>query len=92
MLILSVPMILALMAKGLSFDFTYFVKAVINILIVNEGISCVTNIISIKSKKRIENTDYVTMLLQAIHRGLTKIIQKLLGVLEEAKIDNKKPE
>ena len=33
-----------------------------NILIVNEGISCITNILSIKSGKKIENTDYVTKL------------------------------
>lgn len=92
LLLLIVPMILALMAKALSFNFIYFVTAVMNILIVNEGISCVTNIISIKSKKKIENTDYVTMLLRSIHKGLTTIIQRLLGVLEEAKIDNKKPE
>lgn len=83
--ILIIPFILALMAKALSFDFNYFVIAVMNIIVVSEGISCVTNIISIKTKKQIENADYITQLLQAIKKGLHGIITRLLKVIENEK-------
>ena len=48
--ILIIPMVIALMAKGLNLDFNYFVVIVMDILIVSEGISCITNILSIKTK------------------------------------------
>ncbi len=87
--ILIIPMVVALIGKGFSFDLNYFVVAVMNIIIVSEGISCITNIISIRTKKQIENSDYITLLLYSIRRGLMKIVTKLLGVVEGGKIDNK---
>lgn len=81
--LLFIPMILALIAKGLNLNFTLFVIATINILIVNEGISCITNILSIKIKKQIENDDYVTMLLGSIRKMLAKIIQGFLGDIDK---------
>lgn len=87
--LLFIPMILALIAKGLNLEFSLFVVAAMNILIVNEGISCITNILSIKTKKQIENNDYVTMLLQSIRRLLTGLIQRFLCVIEEGKNDKR---
>lgn len=84
--ILIIPMVVALVAKGLSFDFKYFVIAVMDIIAASEGISCITNIISIKSKKKIENADYISMLLNAIKKGLTAIVQRALKALEDGKI------
>ena len=78
-------MILAVIAKALSFDFRYFVIAAMNIIIVSEGISCITNILSIKTKKQIENTDYITMLLNAIKTALSGIIIRLLKAMESEK-------
>jgi hypothetical protein len=83
--ILIVPFILALMAKAMSFDFRYFILAVLNVIVVSEGISCVTNIISIKTGKPIENADYITMLLQAIKNGLHGIFKRLLTIIEQEK-------
>ena len=80
--ILIIPMILALLGKAMTFDFTYFVVAVMNVIIVSEGISCITNIISIKSNKEIENVDYITMMLQVIKKALSKIIKKFLNAIE----------
>lgn len=81
--LLVVPMIVALVGKGLGMDFKLFVVAIINILIVNEGISCVTNILSAKTKKVIENTDFVTKLLELIRKAFTALIQRLLGALDK---------
>jgi phage-related holin len=83
--LLGVPMIIALMAKALTFDFYYFVVAVMNIIVVSEGISIVTNIISIKTKEEVKNEDYITMLLQAIKDGLHKQIMKLISVIKNGK-------
>lgn len=83
--LLVIPMILALIGKGLDYNFTKFVVAAMNILVVNEGISCVTNIISIKTKKAIENTDYITRLLHVIHKALSLLIDRFLTVIEGSK-------
>lgn len=86
--VLIIPMIIALVAKGLSFDFKWFVIAILNILIVAEGFSAISNILSIKSKKNIENVDFISMLLKAIRRGLENIVKKILASIE-AGIGNK---
>ena len=80
--VLIIPMVIALVAKGLSFDFHWFVLAVLNILIAAEGFSAIGNILSIKSKKNVENVDFISLLLRAIRKGLTNVIKRSLAVLE----------
>lgn len=80
--LLIIPMTLALIGKALSLEFTVFLISVFWILIVNEGISCIRNIISIRTKKKIESTDYVTRLLMIIKTGLKEGIEKLLKIIE----------
>lgn len=87
--LLVVPMILALIGKGVSFDFHYFVVAVLNILVVSEGISCITNVLSIKKCEEVKNTDYVTTLLMAIKNGLGTIVKKLFAVVQSGNIQDK---
>lgn len=81
--ILIVPMILALVAKGLSFDFRWFVNAVLNILVVAEAFSSITNIISIKENKELENSDFITQLLHNIRKGLHKVITNLFSTISQ---------
>lgn len=88
--LLLIPMILALIAKGLELNFNMFVIAAMNILIVNEGISCITNITSIKSKQRIENNDYITLLLKTLRKALSLYVGRFLKIIDEVKINNKK--
>lgn len=76
--ILIIPMVLALIGKVLLFEFTYFVIAIINIIIVSEGISCITNVLSIKNNKNIENTDYVTKVLNLAKKALSKAAEGIL--------------
>lgn len=87
--LLFIPMIIALIAKGLNLEFTLFVVTAMNIIIVNEGISCVTNVLSIKTGKRIENNDYVTMMLNSIRKLLTSLVQRFPGVIEGSEKDIK---
>lgn len=79
--VLIVPMILALVAKALSFDFSWFVAAVLNILVLSEAFSSITNIISIKEGKELENHDFITKLLHTVRGGLTKIIEKIFQTI-----------
>jgi toxin secretion/phage lysis holin len=85
--VLIVPMILALVAKALSFDFSWFVNAVLNILVLSEAFSSITNIISIKEGKELENTDFITKLLHAVRTGLSNLINKLFNIINPQ--DNK---
>jgi phage-related holin len=79
--VLIIPMVMALVAKGLSFDFKWFVLAILNVLIVAEAFSSISNILSIKSKKNVENVDFVSLLLKAIRQGLANIVRKyLIGI------------
>lgn len=87
--ILIIPFLVALIAKGLSLDFSKFVNTIIQILIINEGISCFSNIISIKKKEVVKNADYVTMILQVIKKGLSGAVERMIKV-SEAMINNKK--
>jgi hypothetical protein len=84
--LLFIPMVIALMGKGLNFNFNLFIIATINILIVNEGISCITNILSIKTKKHVENADYITKMLLILRRGFMGVMQKLLHSIDDKKI------
>lgn len=81
--VLIIPVILAFMGKGLDYDFTWFVTAILNILVLSEGFSCISNIISIKDKKEVNNEDYITLLLKKIRGGLARLINKSLDAIPE---------
>lgn len=85
--VLVIPMVIALVAKGLSFDFKWFVLAVLNILIVAEGFSAISNILSIKTKKNVENVDFISMMLKTIRVSLANLVQRLLANIEINKTD-----
>jgi len=76
--VILIPILLAVTALGLGFDFTLLVNVVFKILIVNETISALTNILSIKKRKNIKNTDYVSLLIYKLKNFLKNIINKLL--------------
>jgi len=81
--ILLIPMILALTSLALGFDFVWLVHIVLKILVVSEAISAITNILSIKERKNIENTDYISKLLHIIRNFLVKTIDKLFKQIEK---------
>lgn len=85
--VLIIPMILALTAKALSFDFTWFVNAVLNILVIAEAFSSITNILSIRQGKNLENGDFITKLLHSVRNGLGKLLNSLLDQVNNNKED-----
>lgn len=74
---LFVPLTLALMAVGIGMDFKFFVEGVIKLMIVTEGISIVTNILSIKDNRPYKNGDYATKLIHFIRDYLIKFYEKI---------------
>ena len=81
--ILLIPMLLALVSLGLGYDFKWVVDLVLKILIVSEAISSITNILSIKENKNIENTDYVSKLLHSIRNFLKNKMEKFIKRFED---------
>lgn len=72
-LLLIVIMVLALIARGLGFkDFKEMVSMVIKIMILNEGISIINSIRSIKDKKEHKSNDFISILIEKIGQYLTK--------------------
>lgn len=83
MLIILIPMTLALVGKGLkTYDFTIMVDLTLKILLVSEGLSIITSMYEIKTRKKAENIDLVTMLLSSIRKGLFSLINMWMKKIE----------
>lgn len=90
LLILLIPMVLALVGKGISksYDFSPVLDTVLKVLVVAEGLSIITNFYVMKTRKEIQNIDIVTLLLTAIRKGMLSIINATLKKIENP-TDNK---
>ena len=77
-----IPTALALMSKGLNYNFKWFVTVVMDLLIVSDGISIISNIIAIKTKKEVENFDAMTLILKSIRNRLIQLFKKLLVTID----------
>lgn len=88
LVILIVPMVLALVAKGVGFEFKWFVDITLDILVLSEGFSIISNIASIRERKEVKNKDVVADLLNAIRNGMLKIIKNLMASMQNGE-DNK---
>ncbi|OCB72107.1 hypothetical protein B0A79_12820 [Flavobacterium piscis] len=80
--VLVIPTALALMSKGLDYDFNWCVTIVMDLLIVSDGISIISNIIAIKTKKEVENFDAMTLILKSIRNRLIQLLKKLLITID----------
>lgn len=81
--LLLIPVILALCGLALGYDFKFLVDIVLKILIMSETISSITNILSIREKKEIRNTDYISVMLHAIRKFFTTKIEKFIKKIDE---------
>lgn len=84
LLILLIPMVLALVGKGISkmYDFSPLLDCVLKVLVVAEGLSIITNFYVLKTKNEIQNIDIVTLLLTALRKGMLSIINATLKKIE----------
>jgi phage-related holin len=77
--LLLIPITLALMALGIGFDFTWAVEAVMRLIILSEGISFFTNIVSIRKKKVYENKDYLGIILHWVRKNLISLFDSTIN-------------
>lgn len=84
LLILLIPMVLALVGRGISktYDFSPLLDSVLKVLVVAEGLSIITNFYVLKTKKEIQNIDIVTLLLSAIRKAMLSIINSTLDKIK----------
>ena len=85
LLVLLIPMVVALVGKGISkdYDFTIVLDSILKILVVSEGLSIITNFYVIKTKKEVKNFDAITMLLSAIRNLLLKIMKSTIKDIDQ---------
>jgi phage-related holin len=81
--ILTIPMILALVAMGLGYDFIWLIDVVLKILVLHEGISIITNIISIRQNQNIVNADIISIMLLKIRGMFTGLLEKLTNSISK---------
>jgi phage-related holin len=77
--LLLIPITLALMALGIGYDFTWAVEVTLRLIILSEGISIVTNIISVREKKVYENRDYLSIILHWVRKKLISIFDSTIN-------------
>ena len=81
--ILLLPLIIALMAKGMQMDMVMLVEVTIKILILSEFYSCIGNIYTIKNKKELAKIDIISMLLISFRKMTKNYLQKALVKIEQ---------
>jgi hypothetical protein len=79
-MVLLVPMVVALVGKGLSssYNFIPILDGILKILIVSEGLSVITNFYVVKTKKEVKNFDIITLLLSKIRGIFTGFVKSFM--------------
>jgi hypothetical protein len=67
------------MALGIGYDFNWAVQATLRLIILSEGISFFTNIVSIREKKVYENRDYLSIILNWVRSQLISIFDSTIN-------------
>ncbi|SDT47419.1 Bacteriophage holin family protein [Maribacter dokdonensis] len=83
--VLVVPLTIALLGRGMSFDFSMFLLMIMNILLVGETFSILTNILSIKKRESIKNFDFITLVISTIRNSMYNIFKQMLSKIENFK-------
>lgn len=90
--VLLIPMALALVGKGLGYVLTPIVDIVLRVLVVAEGISIFSSFYMIRTKKRIENIDVITLLLSAVRNKLLQLANYFIGKIDTTPVEIPMPE
>lgn len=81
---LLLPLIVALLAKALGFDFVILVVLTVKILTVSEFYSCIGNMYMAKNKVRVNKIDFVSTLLKSIRVFAKNLLDKALKKIEQS--------
>ena len=84
MLVLLLPMVTALTAKGLGFEeFEFMISLVMKLFIIAETISIYNSFLSIKKGKEIKQNDLIAEIVDKIQVFLKNKFDKLLSIFEK---------
>lgn len=75
--LLLLPLTVSLMGMSLGYDLLWVTDSSLKLIIIHEGISIMTNLLSIRRGENIQNKDYVATLIEIIRNLLIKIHKKL---------------
>ncbi len=78
LIFLLIPVVLALTAKSLGYDFTIAIQIVLSILTVSEVYSIMGNIYMAKNKVIIEKVDVISSMIIAIRKALARLVKGFL--------------
>jgi len=81
--ILFIPLSLAITGALAGFNLNIFVFSSIYVLIANDAISCFTNLLSIKTKKRYINRDLVEILINALRSSIYKFAEGIITKIKK---------
>jgi phage-related holin len=81
--ILFIPLSLAITGALAGFNLNIFVFSSIYVLIANDAISCFTNLLSIKTKKRYINRDLVEILINALRSSIYKFAEGIISKIKK---------
>lgn len=82
-MILLIPMVLALISKGVGYDFKLFPDIILKVLIMAEGFSIITSFYTIRTKKEPKDVDLITMILTSLRKIMMSFIGIWLKKLDE---------
>lgn len=82
-LFVLIPLLVALVGKGLQQDLTIGALVVMKIMVVSEAYSALGNIYSAKTKKKISNIDFISLLIHAIRNLFKSVILLLISKIEK---------
>ena len=74
LLIMLIPLVIALVAKGIDIDIVWFASHALSLFILSEGYSIIGNIISIRQRKYIAEFDAISWVLNFLRKGLLKFM------------------
>lgn len=84
---LLLPLVVALIGKGLGYNLNLLVDITIKILIVSEGISIFSNAIAIKTKKEVEDYDIITRFLKYVRSLFIRFAEVIITKKNENEDD-----
>ena len=75
--LLLIPMLVSLTAMGLGYEFKWVIESALRLIVLSESISVLTNIISIKQRRNIQNKDYLSIILNIIRGWMMSMFDSI---------------
>lgn len=78
LIIILIPCVVALVLKAFTEDYDLFLNGVMKLIILTEGISIITNCMSVYKRENFQNPDYLYLLMKTIRDYFDRKFQQIL--------------